>query len=210
MNVKIYIASKTKYANRWLRLRARGWPITCSWLTRFESYDYAHLPDVAEQCVREASESDALILYAEPGDELRGAFMEAGAALASGVLVYLVNEGRWNEADLPDLLRHPLVRPVCCVEHALRYAVDHINLLEQIRSAAAPQTVFMNNINTQTMGDAFEHFRHRIIDPASPTPIGAGASPGEMAIPAGNVIPLRPYGQIVQFPSPENAVERGN
>lgn len=122
--MRIYTASKTKYADRWLRLRARGWPITCSWLTRFDPYDYAHLPDVAEQCVREASEADAVILYAAPGDELRGAFMEVGAALASGVLVWFVNTGRWNDTDLPDLLRHPLVRTVCCVEHALKYAVE--------------------------------------------------------------------------------------
>lgn len=107
--MKIYIASKTKYADRWLRLRARGWPITCSWLTRFRDYDYNHLPDVAEQCIREASECDTLIVYAAFGDELRGAFMEAGAALACGKPIYLVNNKRWAGSSLPDLLTHPQI-----------------------------------------------------------------------------------------------------
>jgi hypothetical protein len=121
--MNIYLASKTKYAPQWLRLRARGFPITCSWLTRFEAYDYAHLPDVAEQCLREAMECDALVLYATAGDELRGAFMETGAAIASGRPVWLVNAGRWTEENLPDLLRHPQVTVTCCVEHALKYAI---------------------------------------------------------------------------------------
>ena len=55
--------------------------------------------------MREASEADCLLVYCEPGDQLKGGLVEVGAALSAGKPVYAVGpmDGSW--------VHHPLVTP---------------------------------------------------------------------------------------------------
>lgn len=86
----VYIASKVRHASKWLALRAAGVPIVSTWID--EAGDYATLdwPDLWRRCITEASNAAACIVYVEPGDVLKGALLEMGAAMASGVPVFWV------------------------------------------------------------------------------------------------------------------------
>jgi hypothetical protein len=80
----IYTASKTKYAHLWLALRDQGHRVISTWIDEAgedESDDYG---DLAYRCILEARNADMTLLYCEPGDILKGALIEAGAALAAG------------------------------------------------------------------------------------------------------------------------------
>lgn len=84
----IYIASKVYHAEKWRLLRAAGLPIASTWIDEAGAGESADLDDLWQRCIREASTAQVLIVYREPGDTLKGAWIEVGAALASGVPVY--------------------------------------------------------------------------------------------------------------------------
>lgn len=103
----IYIASKTKYASWWRKLRAEGVPIISTWIDEEvdKSGKSVNLKDLWIRCVSEARTASALILYYEEDDVLKGALVEVGAALANFVPVYLVGpviSGSW--------VHHPCVK----------------------------------------------------------------------------------------------------
>lgn len=86
----IYIASKTKHADKWRKLRADGWNIISTWIDEAGQGQTKNRRDLAQRCIREAASADLFILYVEPGEQLKGALIEAGAALHSGVCVLCV------------------------------------------------------------------------------------------------------------------------
>ncbi len=117
----LYIASKTSHAWRWRALRERGHRINATWIDEAgegQSSDYA---DLAERCVNEAAQADAVLLYCEPGEVLKGALIEVGAALAAGKEVRCVGDcpsisrvfrthPRWREcASLADALANVMI-----------------------------------------------------------------------------------------------------
>jgi hypothetical protein len=110
---RVYGASKTRHAPMWRGLRDAGWNIISTWID--EAGDGQSLwPDLWTRCIFEAASADALILYAEEGDVLKGAFVEAGAALSAGVPVYVVNpQPSWS------FVHHPLVAAMPSVAYAL-------------------------------------------------------------------------------------------
>lgn len=113
----IYVASKVKHAEMWKTLRASGVPINSTWIHEARDKESPSLPDLWVRCVGEARSAHAVLLYVEPGEVLKGALVEVGAALAYNVPVFIVGEpdGSW--------VQHP-----CC------YRCDSIeNALEQIR-----------------------------------------------------------------------------
>ena len=90
--MQFYVASKTKHAPMWQELRAAGVPVLSTWIDEAgedQTVDYAEL---AERCVREILVADAVLLYCEPGEILKGALVEVGAALAAGKEVRCVGE----------------------------------------------------------------------------------------------------------------------
>ena len=93
MKPSIYIASKTKYANRWRCLREDGANIIATWIDEAgpgETEDHA---DLAMRCIREPATADVTILYIGMRDEIaKGSLIEVGAALAAGKRVIQVGE----------------------------------------------------------------------------------------------------------------------
>lgn len=94
MSDRIYIASKTKHARVWKSLRASGIPIISTWIDEAGPGETEDFGDLWERCINEAKTATALLAYREsPEDILKGAFVEIGAALASGVPVFAVGLG---------------------------------------------------------------------------------------------------------------------
>lgn len=115
--MKIYIASKTKHANKWRKLRAKGHNIISTWIDEAGPGMSADLKDLAIRCIDEAKSADRLILFAREDDVLKGALVEVGAALASGVPVYVVG---YSPSYATALNQHPLWRDCLNLEDALR------------------------------------------------------------------------------------------
>lgn len=109
----IYIASKTKHGPRWRAMRDAGVPILSTWIDEAEEGATSDWQDLWRRCVSESSAADALIVYREPGEVLKGAFVEMGAALACGIHVYAVGLDEFS------VRHHPLVRSVASLDEAL-------------------------------------------------------------------------------------------
>lgn len=110
------MASKTAHAPRWRQLRAKGWPIISTWIDEAGKGETACFTDLWRRCVEEASNADCLIICREPDEVLKGAFIEAGAALAAGIPVYAVGcEGL-------SFVHHACVVQCCDLTDALREA----------------------------------------------------------------------------------------
>lgn len=115
MTESIYIASKTKHAARWRALRASGVPISSSWIDEAGEGETNDWDDLWCRCLEEVKSARAVILYVEPGEVLKGAYVEVGAALVSGVRVFVVGE------PVGSFWRHHLVtRCATMVEALLR------------------------------------------------------------------------------------------
>ena len=88
----VYFASKAKHAHRWLALRADGVKTTSSWIDEAGEGETADSAELSERCLQEIAGAGRVVLYCEPGEILKGAILEAGAALMAGVPVFLVGE----------------------------------------------------------------------------------------------------------------------
>src|SRR5258708_1643564 len=98
MSPTIYTASKTRHRQRWIDLRARGLDVIATWIDepywtedgKIVSLDETGKRALWDACQREASYAHMLTLYAEEGDILQGALIEAGCALGNGKPVYQI------------------------------------------------------------------------------------------------------------------------
>ncbi len=113
----IYVASKTKHAERWRSLRAAGMPILSTWIDEAGAGESGDLSDLWRRCILEASTASALVLYREPDDVLKGGWVELGAALAAGVPVLAVGIEEFTVA------KDKRIRHFATVEHAMSYAL---------------------------------------------------------------------------------------
>jgi hypothetical protein len=100
---KIYIASKTIHADKWRNLRDEGWNIISTWIDEAGPGESASLPDLWLRCISESGNADVVIVYREPGEVLKGAFIEVGSALQAGVQVLEVGCEEFS------FINHPLV-----------------------------------------------------------------------------------------------------
>jgi hypothetical protein len=86
----VYIASKTMHAHRWIALRDSGVCTSSTWIDEAGEGETADYAELAQRCFSEIENSTALLLYCESGEILKGAIVEAGAALMIGVPVLCV------------------------------------------------------------------------------------------------------------------------
>lgn len=90
-NSGIYIASKVKHADQWRFLRDHvGEPIISTWIDEAGEGETSDHHDLWRRCISEASNCALLIVYREPGEVLKGAWVEMGCALANNIPVYAV------------------------------------------------------------------------------------------------------------------------
>jgi hypothetical protein len=88
---RIYIASKTRHAPKWKRLRSEGYNIISTWIDE-AGEGQSNYNELSVRCITEIRQSDFVVLYCEPGEILKGALIEAGAALAFGEEVRCVGQ----------------------------------------------------------------------------------------------------------------------
>lgn len=87
----IYMASKIAHATRWRLLRDKvGYPVISTWIDEAGEGESQDLSDLWRRCISEASTADVLVLVRENDEVLKGAWIELGAALASGVPVIAI------------------------------------------------------------------------------------------------------------------------
>lgn len=83
--LKFYVASKTTHAEFWKHQRREfGCQIISTWIDEAGEGQTANYSELAQRCISEVQKADVLVLYCEPGELLKGALIEVGAALALG------------------------------------------------------------------------------------------------------------------------------
>ena len=118
----IYIASKTKHASKWRKLRANGVNVAASWIDAGDIHQPESYRELWTSCIAEVCSADLLIVYCEPGETLKGCLVEIGAALASDVPVYCVGRCTSVVADeISDASfhHHPLWRWASSIDEAI-------------------------------------------------------------------------------------------
>lgn len=126
--IRIYTASKLHHAAMWraIGLSRPGVMFTARWLKHMllgQPEDPALAVEFWQEDITDVVAADAVLIYAEPQDQLRGALVEVGAALAVGVPVITAGEsdffGTWQY--------HPgVVARAPTVEDALVWATANI------------------------------------------------------------------------------------
>ena len=116
--MRIYIASQTKHAEKWLELRKVGLNIVATWIDEAGAGASPDLTDLSSRCIFEATQADWLILYCETEDFLKGALLEAGAALGAGVPVICVGNCK---SISPTFEHHPLWFRAETIDEALKF-----------------------------------------------------------------------------------------
>lgn len=114
----IYIASKTRHADRWLTLRAAGAPIISTWIDEAGEGQSADLNNLWQRCISEAATCAVMIVYREPEDTLKGAWVEMGAAMAFGTPVFAVGLRDYTIA------KYDRVRHFDTIEEAFKAAIS--------------------------------------------------------------------------------------
>jgi hypothetical protein len=101
---KIYIASKAKHRPRWREFRdINGYDIISKWIDIPDKFsqdssgmDYKRL---WLNCVQDVRDCDVLVMYAEPGEVMKGALIELGIALGLGKEIIVAGDlgdnGTW-------------------------------------------------------------------------------------------------------------------
>lgn len=118
----VYIASKTKHAPKWRKLRDElGYPIISTWIDEAGEGQSSDLRGLASRCIKEASEATCTVVYGEQGEILKGALIEIGSALGSGKPVICV--GTWENFKSV-FQSHPLWRSSGSVETAMLMGLE--------------------------------------------------------------------------------------
>ena len=95
----VYMASKAvAHGPRWQALRDAGFPVISTWIDESQPDATLDWPDLWQRCLSEVARAEVLICYMEPGETLKGVWVEVGAALALGVPVLGVGIGDFSIA----------------------------------------------------------------------------------------------------------------
>lgn len=114
----IYIASKTKHADKWKAYRTAGFPIISTWIDEAGPDESDSLTGLWLRCVTEATNAAVLVAYREKDEILKGAMIEIGCALSQPRLVLLA--GDWEGFTF---VNHPAVKNVENINTAFSIAM---------------------------------------------------------------------------------------
>ena len=118
--LKLYVASKSEHGPAWqamrLPLAEEGVDIIATWVDESGPSESPDLTDLWVRCIDEVKACDLVVAWHNEGETWKGAYVEIGAALASGVPVYVIGRppGSW--------VNHPLVTICADVSDAIE---DH-------------------------------------------------------------------------------------
>lgn len=123
---KIYIASKMHHAERWRQEYCRQdvhivsrWPF----LEPFIDTEINNCKKFWQDDVADIQTADAVVVYVEEGEKLRGALVEAGIAIGLGKLVVVVGDhpdfGTWSY--------HPQVKKARSLDLAFKLVSGIVN-----------------------------------------------------------------------------------
>jgi hypothetical protein len=150
----IYVASRASIPERgqmWRELRAAGVKINSSWIDEDGEGQTEDWSELWRRIEREVKASAGLILYAEPSDfPLKGAFVEAGIAIASGVPVVIVapgvDLGSYGCRPIGSWASHPLVS----YADGIQQAVDTILATTTTNAPVADREAIARIIDPET------------------------------------------------------------
>lgn len=122
--MKIYCASKSKYAPLWLEWKARGVVVTSSWLDKFDQGRLSDQTSHWNNILADIQQSDALVLYGEPGDVQRGALAEFGMAFALGKKLFYVGplEDSLTAVEHEKVIHYPTLEKLFATECGIESA----------------------------------------------------------------------------------------
>jgi hypothetical protein len=106
---KIYIASKTKHAERWRKI-AETHPVSSTWIYEAGEGETADFHDLWQRCLSEAANSKAVVAYREQDETFKGGWVEIGAALAHGVPVHAVGLEEFTIATYRGITHHQTIK----------------------------------------------------------------------------------------------------
>jgi hypothetical protein len=116
--IRVYTASKLHHRHRWISLRSQ-WP-DVTFTARWPDLEKDNPPSEGEarrnwlKDEEDVRRADVVLVYAEAGDHLRGALIEAGMALALGKIVLVVGD----HPDFGTWQHHPGVMHATDLDHA--------------------------------------------------------------------------------------------
>lgn len=120
MSEGFYVASRASIPERgkmWREWRSSGVPVISSWIDEDGEGQTESFSELWIRIASEVRRSWGLVLYVDEGDlPLKGALVEVGIALGSGVAVHIVCPGYTSAKDgsrprpLGSWVAHPLVR----------------------------------------------------------------------------------------------------
>lgn len=98
--MKLYIASDVKHAKQWINFRELAYPqivVVSSWIDVCKNGEPTNWSDELikqswDHNIKDIILCDALLLYHERGDRLRGSLFEAGMAFAMGKITFYVGD----------------------------------------------------------------------------------------------------------------------
>ena len=132
--MRVYISSKLKYAAKWRIVRDSGINVISTWIDNPEIPDNAQdMSALWSKIIAEASMADILLVYRQNSDEqLKGGFIELGAALANGATIYAVG---FNDHTF---IHHPNVTIFSTLDDAL-IAIESEMKEEEDRELIQPE-----------------------------------------------------------------------
>lgn len=128
MSRGIYVASKTCHYEMWRAMRKAGLPIISTWIDEAGPNETKDVEEFWVRVIGEVGRCSVLILYAEPGEVLKGALIEVGVAFARTIPVIAVvpdSAGSW--------LSCPLVERCDTIERAQMLALGVLQSAERHR-----------------------------------------------------------------------------
>lgn len=118
----IYIASKVVHAKRWVRYRdSLRFPLISSWIDEAGVGESNSLSYLWHRCIIEAHTAPVLVIYREKDEILKGAWVELGANLAGGGMVYAVGIEEFTISN------HHHIVPCDHIDEAMVQARDYFN-----------------------------------------------------------------------------------